>query len=75
MRKDTFLERIMPVEYIVFTMLVMYTKKASNEKEEFSKHKTISSHHKFHSLVCHLLRKTLSGFFYHLSSLFSSGNS
>ena len=45
------------LEYLLFTMLFMYTKKTSNGKEEFSKHKTIFSHHRFHSLVCHLLGK------------------
>ena len=38
-------------------MFFMYTKKTYNGKEEFSKHNTIFSHHKFHSLVCHLLGK------------------
>ena len=55
--KRCFLEKIMLFEYLLFTMLFMYTKKTSNGKEEFSKHKTIFSHHKFHSLVCHMLGK------------------
>ena len=55
--KRCFLEKIMLLEYLLFTMLFMYTKKTSNRKEEFSKHKTIFNHHKFHSLVCHLLGK------------------
>ena len=55
--KRCFLEKIMLLEYLLFTMFFMQTKKTSNGKEGFSKHKTIFSHHKFHSLVCHLLGK------------------
>ena len=55
--KRCFLEKIILLEYLLITMLFMYTKKTSNGKEEFSKHKTIFSHHRFHSLVCHLLGK------------------